>query len=303
MGDSNKLNSDPLATNRGVSPTVSLSIDWISCTFKDSKNLSYPPELTTEKIECKPLNGYNLAARYSDGRIELTHTTRKEMGTHVIMSGGTLKQISIEPSLILSHLVKNGGTIVRLDIAVDCRDCGLKPADATREIQNDRIRTLARQFPLWYDPKKEGYTQYVGKKSSTAYVRIYDKAAEMGANGDWTRVECVFSGRRAMDAAQKCLQGADYRALVRGFVDFTEWREWKTVLSADAVQTNAPRTLSNTKRWLLSSAAPSLARELYLDGDDAFYFQWIEHMRFFLDKLRHEETEAETDYSPFIDRV
>jgi len=283
--------ADPLATNRGVSSTVSLSIDWISCTFKDSKKLSYPQELTKEKVECKPMNGYNLGARYSDGRIELTHTTRKEMGTHIILSGGTLKQIHIEPELILSHLVTNGGTIVRLDIAVDCRDCGLKPQDATEEIKNERVTTLARQFPLWFDPTQKGYTQYVGKKSSTAYVRIYNKAAEMDIDGDWTRVECVFSGKRAMDAAQKCLQGADYRALVRGFVDFDRWSEWRKVMSLPPVQTNAPRTLSNTKRWLLASAAPSLARELYLDGDDAFYFQWLSSMRFTLDKLRGEENE------------
>jgi len=279
---------DPLATNRGVSSTVSLSIDWISCTFKNSKNLSYPQELSQEKTECKPINGYNLAARYSDGRIELTHTTRKEMGTHVILSGGAIKQLPVTASSILSYFIQNGGIITRLDIAVDCRDCGLRPQDATREIENDRVQTLARQFPLWHDAKKSGYTQYIGKKSSSAFCRIYDKAAEMDTNGDWTRVECSFSGKRAMDAAQKCLLGADYRSLVRGFVDFNRWTEWQTVIQAAPCKTRDARTISNTKRWLLNSAAPSLARELYLDGDDAFYFRWIDAMRFHLDKLRGE---------------
>lgn len=291
MGGEIDLTADPLATNRGVSSKVSLSIDWISCTFKDSKKLSYPPELTKEKVECKPFNGYNLGARYSDGRIELTHTVRKEMGVHIVASGLTLSAIGCSRVKYLEHMVNAGAQVTRLDLAIDCYDCNLRPSRATEEIENEHCRTLARQFPLWHDAKEKGYTQYIGKKSSSAYCRIYDKAAEMGSEQDWTRVECVFGGKRAMDAAQKCLRGEDYRAVVRGFVDFDEWPEWREIMSLPPVQTNAPRAISNTKRWLLSSAAPSLARELYLDGDDAFYFQWISHMRFFLDKLRAEEEE------------
>jgi hypothetical protein len=218
------------------------------------------------------------------------------MGTHVILSGGAIKQLPVTASSILSYFIQNGGTITRLDIAVDCRDCGLRPQDATREITNEKVRTLARKFPLWHDAKTPGYTQYIGKKSSSAFCRIYDKAAEMGAVGDWTRVECSFAGKRAMAAAQACLRGEDYRGVVRGFVDFDAWKEWKEIMSIPPVPTKYERTLSKTKRWLLSSAAPSLARELYLDGDDSFYFQWIDHMRFFLDKLRHEEnSELEND--------
>lgn len=289
-----ELNPDPLATNRGVSSKVSLSIDWVSCTFKDSKKLSYPPELTKEKVECRPFNGYNLAARYSDGRIEMVHTTRKEMGTHIVVSGSALKQLPIETFTLLMHLVGSGGTITRLDIAVDCVNCNLKPSDATEEIKNGRVRTLARQFPVWFDPSQKGHTQYVGKKTSSAFCRIYDKAAEMGSDEEWTRVECVFSGKRAMDAAQKCLRGEDYRGLVRGFVDFDSWPEWRQVMQAKAVRTVYARPISATKRWLLSAAAPSMARELYLDGDDEFYFKWLDNMRFFLDKLRQNMDESET---------
>lgn len=294
MANGINLISDPHATNRGVSSKVFLSIDWISCTFKDSKKLSYPQELSKEKVECKPFNGYNLGSQYVDGRVELVHTTRKEMGSHVVMSGSCLREVTISPEVLLSHFIEHGAMLTRLDIAVDCHDCGLKPSRATEEIENDRVKTLSRQFPTWHDAKIPGYTQYIGKKSSTAFCRIYDKAAEMGSEQEWTRVECVFNGKRAMDAGQWVLRGKDYRGLVRGFVDFPEWNEWKTVMSVDACKTKSPRSISNTKRWLLSSAATSLARELYLDGDDAFYFQFIDAMRFHLDKLRG-EIEMEED--------
>lgn len=284
-------NPDPPATNRGVRSTVSLSIDWISCTFKDSKNLSYPPELTRERVECKPFNGYNVGARYSDGRIELVNTGRPEMGSHIVLSGGTLRELPITAEDFLSHVVKHSATITRLDLAIDCRECGLKPSDATERIKANDCITLARKFPLWFDPTEKGYTQYIGKKSSMAFCRIYNKAAEMGDDGEWTRVECSFGGDRAQVAARECLLGKDYRGLVRGFVDFSNWPEWEAVMSAEAVPTKYSRSLSNTKRWLLSSAATSLARECYLDGDHEFYFRFIDTFRFFLDKL--EQTERE----------
>jgi hypothetical protein len=291
VGSETRVIYDPPATNRGVSSSVSPSIDWISVTFKDSKKLSYPQELTQEKVECKPFNGYNLAARYADGRYELMHTTRKEMGTHCVLSGETLRNIRVSPERFLKHVIQHGGVVTRLDIAIDCKNMGLRPQDATERIKSHDVQTLARQFPLWFDPTTKGYTQYIGKKSSTAFVRIYNKAAEMGINGDWTRVECSFGSKRAMDAAQQCLRGTDYRSLVRGFVDFGNWHEWQEIMSVVPVQTNSPRTVSHTKRWLLSAAATSLARELYLDGDDEFYFRFIDTLRFHLDKLRSEPIE------------
>lgn len=276
---------DPHATNRGVRKEVSALLDWISVTFKDTKSEMYPQELSEEKVECKPFNGYNQAVRYSDGRIELVHTTRKEMGTHVVLSGQTLSAMPISRENILKHLVEHGGTITRLDVAIDCFNCDLNPKRATEEIENDRCKTKARLFPLWHDAKTPGYTQYIGKKSSTAFCRIYDKAAEMGVSGDYTRVECSFGSNRAHAAALACLRGEDYRGVVRGFVDFSDWSEWNEIMSAIPVPTRETRSITNTKRWLLDAAATSLAREMFLDGEHDFYFRFIDAVQFHLQKL------------------
>jgi hypothetical protein len=276
---------DPHATNRGVRKEVSALIDWVSVTFKDTKSEMYPQELSKEKVECKPFNGYNLAVRYSDGRIELRHTMRPEMGTHVVYSGSTLRNLGVSPEAILSWCLKHGCTVTRLDVAIDCFNCGLKPQKATEEIEHDRCKTKARQFPLWNDAKMPGYTQYIGKKSSTAFCRIYDKAAEMGILGDYTRVECSFSGNRAQGAALACIRGEDYRGVVRGFVDFSDWSQWREIMSAVPVPTREIRSISNTKRWLLDAAATSLAREMFLDGEHDFYFRFIDAVQFHLQKL------------------
>jgi len=276
---------DPHATNRGVRKEVSALLDWISVTFKDTKSQMYPQELSGEKVECRPFNGYNLAVRYSDGRIELRHTTRTEMGTHVVYSGSTLRSSAVSAETILKHSIEHGGTVTRLDVAIDCFNCGLNPRRATEEIEHDKCQTKARLFPLWHDAKTPGYTQYIGKKSSTAFCRIYNKAAEMGISGDYTRVECSFGGNRANAAAMACIRGEDYRGVVRGFVDFSDWTEWREIMSAVPVPTRETRSLTNTKRWLLNSAATSLAREMFLDGEHDFYFRFVDAVQFHLQKL------------------
>jgi hypothetical protein len=280
---------DPPATNRGVKNTISALLDWISVTFKKGQKVSYPIELTNERAECKPLQGYNSACRYADGRIELWHTLRPDMGIHVIASGQTLRAMPVSPETYLKHVVQAGGKITRLDVAIDARNANLVPSEATRRIKLEQVTTKARKFPTWCDAKEAGYTQYIGKKSSTAYARIYDKAAEMGISEDYTRVEVSFNAERAMEAATLCLGGKAYLGLVRGFVDFHGWPEWEAVMCADVVRVEYERNISNTKRWLLSAATTSLAREVFLDQDHSFYFRFVETFKFFLEELEAQE--------------
>lgn len=279
------VTTDPPTTNRGVRNQVSALLDWISVTFKNGAKVSYPPECSRECAECRPLNGYNLAVRYADGRIELSHTTRADMGTHVIMSGGTLRMLPVSAENMLKTAVESGARVTRLDIAIDCRNCNLRPSEATERVKNGSVITKARKFPVWFDAQGSGHTQYIGKKASTAFARIYDKAAELGTDEDYARVELSFGGKRAMDAAQRCLRGESYLGMVRGFVDFNEWPEWGAVMSASPVATINPRVDTNTKRWLLSCSATSLAREMYYDCDHAFYFRFMDAVKFHLDKL------------------
>lgn len=286
-------NTNPPATNRGVEKQISVSIDWISVTFKPVKSVSYPAEIDREMTECKPVNGYNVGVRYTDGRIELTHTLRPEMGCHVIASGQTLRAMKCDPIAYLKHVVSSGARVTRLDIAIDAKNCNLVASDATKYIKNGEVITRAKQFPAWSDPTNKGYTQYIGKKTSSAFVRIYNKAAEVGVDGDWTRVECSFGERRANQAAQAIIQNGDFIGLVRGFVDFPEWENWQNVMSDSPVQTVYEKRLSNTRKWLLEQCAPTLAREVYLDGEDEFYFRFNDAVAFNVQKLKA-KNEAKT---------
>lgn len=275
--------TNPPDTNRGVEKTVSLSIDWISVTFPRGKQCSFPDDLSTNFTECRAMNAYNSGSKFEDGRIVLTHTMRPEMGTHVICSGETLRNMPIEPLELLKHFIDNGARVKRLDCAVDAKNWHLRPETAQFLISVEACKTRAREFPHWADTIKKGLTQYVGKKSSEVFARIYDKSAEMGLQGDHTRVEVVFSGERAGSAANAIVRGADMRSLVRGFVDFPTWGVWLAVMEVEPGKLQTVKRLSSTKLWLLNQCAPALAKELELDGDDEFYFKFLDAVR----SIRH----------------
>jgi Replication initiation factor len=270
---------NPPDTNRGVEKSVSLSIDWISVTFPKGTKCTYPDILSKNRVECRALNSYNVGAKYEDGRIELTHTTREEMGTHVICSGETLRNMPVSPESLVKFWWTAGARFKRIDIAVDAKNWNLKPETAKFLVSCGAVQTRAREFPHWADTVKKGLTQYVGKKSSEAFARVYDKASELALDEDWTRVEAVFSGERASSAAATIVQGIDLRALVRGFVDFPAWGVWLAVMEAKPVKLQADKKPSRTKEWLLKQCAPALAKELELDGSDDFWFRFIETVK------------------------
>ena len=271
----------PVTVTRGSNPQVNVLIDWISGTFKGENraNMSYPPEFDQKRVQTRPLNGYDIAVRYGDGRLEMQNSKRIDMGIHFTWSGEVLRNLPISAPEALEYMISSGATITRIDIAIDVFNMGLDPRRATAEIEAGNIKTRAKQKPFWGSPGEKGYTQYVGKKSSEIFLRIYNKAAEMGIEADYTRVELSVKDERAHKAAIAILRGDSYRSLVLGFCTFPLWDEWLEVMGMDAISLPAERTTSKTKEWILRSVVPAIARELELDGDDDFWFQFIEQVR------------------------
>lgn len=278
----------PPTTNRGVETQISTCIDWISATFKRGTEVHYHEKLSTKKTEFKPFNAYNAAVRYADGRIELSHTIRKEMGVHVIASGDTLRKMPISAEDYLLALLTKGAIITRIDISLDVKGYDLPVSRARDEIAATRCVTRSREFPFWDDSTGgKGATQYIGKKSSTVFTRIYDKAKEMGIEGiKWTRIETVFQAEKAGKAAKIACSGVDIRSLIRGHVDFPAWSQWNEIMQSPAIKLKSESKDTNTQRWLLKTCAPALAREIHLSGDDDFYFRFVDSVKTKLEELR-----------------
>lgn len=267
----------PVPVTRGYKTGFfSQSVDWIEGTWKSGTPITLPKSINQKWVETKAFNGYTVASLYGDGRVLMSNPNRPEMGAHMTWNGDACRQ-SVEPPIsLIKYLGAFGFSFTRIDLAIDLINCSVMPSQATEEIKNEKVKTRAQQFPFWADAQGKGYTQYVGKKASEVYCRIYDKAAEMGVDQDHTRVELVVRHKRANYAAKTLVRNTDFRGLVLAYVNFPTWDEWLAAMDAPEVKLPFERKETNTRLWLLNACAPALAREIVLSGDTQFYERFKE---------------------------
>lgn len=270
----------PVPVTRGSDPpSLSQRIDWIAGTFKRSSPVELPHILSQKFVQTKAFNGYTVGSLYEDGRTHFHNPERPEMGVHIQWNGGACAKCPIDLISLIEALHKAKFQFTRIDMAIDVRGFNLRPQQATEEIERGRCKTLARKCPYWGDPRNPGYTQYVGKKTSEIYLKLYDKAAEMGVQQDYTRVELTVKAERANKAASALVRDRDCRRMVVAFVDFPSWDTWNSIMAVTPEKLPAERKTSQTKLWLLRSAASALAKQMFLDGDDTFFFQFMDEVR------------------------
>jgi hypothetical protein len=230
-----------------------------------------PQTLPSKFVETRAFNGYTVGSLYEDGRILMTNPGRPEMGAHLLWQGQACDDCPMDQKDLIGHLVDANFSFTRIDLAVDAMNFGLRPQQATEELNNGRCKTRAKLSPTHSDPRDPGYTQSIGKKTSEISLKLYDKAVEMGIDGDYTRIELTVRQKRADHAARQIVRGTDYRAMVVSFADFPQWREWKLVMDAIPVKLPSERKETNTERWLLDACAPALARVIYFASNTEFY--------------------------------
>jgi hypothetical protein len=254
----------PVTVTRGLEPKIlSQSIHWIEGTFKGRETLNMPTILSQTYVESKPKHGYTSGSKFADGRQLWTNTDRPEMGTHWLWDGQSCDDCPKDPVSLIKMLHCFGFSFTRIDMAIDAFNFNLSPRRATKEIELENIKTLAKDFPAYLDAKHPGYTQYIGKFTSEISLKLYDKAAQMGVPGDHTRVELTVKGKRANKAAWEIVRGTDYRRMVVSFADFTKWREWREIMEVDPVKLPKEQKPGNTEKWIFDSVVPALARLIF----------------------------------------
>lgn len=177
----------------------------------------------------------------------------------------------------------------RIDIAIDCFDAQLRPRDVYAAVDGRRMKTVFRSWREVANKDKDtGHTVYGGGLESEKRIRIYDKAAETGTDGIWTRYEMVFSGQRAQEVWSKVRKLSDDVAflalsleLLRSVLDFPEWTDWQRVFGTEANHewTEVPRTESDTWKWLVKQVAPSFRDAYDKDGDWRLLEQFLEYVK------------------------
>jgi len=262
----------PVTVTRGSgNPILSQKLHWIEGTFKKGNEVSLPETLPSKFVETRAFNGYTVGSLYEDGRILMTNPERPEMGAHLLWQGHACDDCPIDHKTLIKHLVDANFSFSQLDMAIDAINFNLRPQQATEEIANGRCKSRAKLHPRNDDPLDPGYTQYVGKKKSEIFLKLYDKAAEMGTNEDHTRIELTARHARADRAARQIVHGVDFRQMVVAYADFPAWREWKAIMDVVPVKLPAERKETNTEQWLLGACAPALARVIYFASNTEFY--------------------------------
>lgn len=252
----------PPATNRGVETLTQERIDWISFTLPIASERVWPDALDTTKTTTKSFNGYDTANEYPDGRIELTSSTRPEMGIHCVLAGKTCGNCRDTLPAILDNVWLQGGKITRFDLALDDLLGRVNALDSRRYIKAGEIECRAREYPPAGDIRGGGQSQYCGKMASECHVCIYDKDAEAGISGFRTRIEIRFKGRKADKAAREYLRSNDCRGLILGFVRFPTWDSWNEVFATKPIQVPAEKVDSRRVQWLLGQVSKSIAKEI-----------------------------------------
>lgn len=272
-----------------VTPPLNLNqhLDYLELTYptlsRSKHSVEYPEHWDKRAVETKPLNGYKVAHRYSDGRVEMYHPDQPNMGTHVVMGGKTLKALGENDLWLLEFFLQNGAKITRLDCALDVFDLPLDFDQLWELAKTKEYECRLRLPPLRTSDAQHGDTIYFGRMKSSIFTRVYNKAAEQNYDGSWVRVETVFRHSRANNAAKLMVKRKlDPAALIRGHVNLPRLQWWTDVMTAKAVKTKLdPPTADKRLLWLMNTVPAALAKEIHLQGDAV----WLEFKARVTDEL------------------
>lgn len=256
---------------------ISSKIDWLSVTVGEVK---YPPQWSEERAELPHgMLRYDTAVKYIDGRLEMCSSTRKEMKPHIQFSGGCIDRICFDYEIDTVDVLRamSYGKPSRIDLAIDIKKGSLDIEQLSDHFKQDKALTTARSGLYLSGVKVAGNTLYVGAKGSEKRVRIYDKAAEQGITDfEWTRIELQVRHGSAQSTMPVLVSSnkphLTIAAIINGFISFPEISEWFLVMGQESFKpTHVSVNTSSRRKWLLETAAKSLATELVL-GIEGDYF-------------------------------
>lgn len=248
-------------------------IDYIAYSQKISEMWAMPDYIDNHWKQISPLRNYTNGEENKQGVKRFWNTQNMKQGRYVILSGSPTDFIEANLSEFLRWVSTSVVKPTRIDYALDILHSDFNPRVAASQLQRGLAVTHAKSALQDKDILKGGFTQYVGTKTSETYTRIYDKAAEQKTDYRWVRIETVYQGDRAEASLQAYLQCQSTRPLIKRHVDFPKWRAWQRVMQNSVVKLSVPLRETRTRAWLLSQVAKSIAREIAMDEDHAFWFE------------------------------
>lgn len=275
---------NPRTSNTGVVFTNTALIDWLAFTVPTGAE---GVEITAADLVLRVCGepdvpalergamGYTHGFRLPGSGVILYNPQRPDMGIHCSLPSGALALCRKEPKELIALVLSAGGKFTRVDVALDTDKTHISVVFEAIQRGDLVSRSVQRTYQGSF--VDDGYTIYIGARSSDRFVRIYNKAAEQKIDDGriWTRAEVEFKKGQAQIAAAHIYQGIDLRSLVFSAIDFRDraadtntsrcprldwWGAWVGVVErvSFAVET-LEKTVKQVYDWVVRQCAPSLA--------------------------------------------
>jgi len=264
---------------------IAEKIDWIAYSQAFYLEWDFPDYIDRHWKEISSIKHYNKAEENKQGVRRYWNTENPKQGKRVVLAGSASGVLQDEQYGFLEWIVNTGRKATRIDYAVDILHSKFTPQVVRRHLLLGEAVTHASSKLRTGELVKDGDTQYIGRKTSETYTKVYDKQAEQHADFHWTRIETTYQGERARPSLNTYCECKSTRPLITRHIDFPEWQDWVRIMSRDVVQFSVPQRETATRAWLLSQVAKALAKELHRDEDHAFWFDFQNAVKAELDRL------------------
>jgi hypothetical protein len=259
-----------------------MKIDWITATRKRivSDDAVFEPFVVQELFKSFGQTTFKIVrnAAHYHLTLEAENTMQVRLAEdHValVFPGQSIEGSGID---ILEKIRELGFKLTRLDIACDIK-------------QEIDIPALARKYAKLPSARhnaliqSSGATLYIGSRSSTKMLRIYDKRAEQRAEHPWTRVEIELKQDAARNAASLLLQNRNFDFALKAMQDMLALPQSKLSKllqpgsAAEKLRSTIGRNVAGSaERWLTGQVAASFEKLIRDDkaAAERVFRLWIE---------------------------
>lgn len=284
---------EPPCSNRGVTPPITpewrpLLVDWLSVSLPIDTDVNALPEYLHGTKRVTPRLGYRWAYECRYGRYDVmgpTHEgsdyTPPEYGLGYQFTGDDLARMRADGISFrdLSRALPMATRCSRIDFALDVVGLAGVPQRIGDLFQAGQLPCRARKGSIVQGTgaAQGGYTAYLGARTSQAFMRAYDKAAQQGLRGiAWGRIELELKGSKAERAYTAAYLYGVHKAGSAHIADFVTLPEDITA-HLDSVPPQLPEMGAPVKRdtmyWLEQSVKRAIVR--HAEAEPARVLAWL----------------------------
>jgi len=254
------------------------AIDWITCSFAKTRDLSeILPEIDQFVItnELPKRRFYQKSYRLACGGV--VSLGNEKQGVLIDLSGQPLASLRNAGYTMQdqANLARKARKVSRIDFAIDIQgeSATCTPYSLLMAFKEKKIKSNLKPNRIITNLKKEGgQSVYWGGSQSDTQIRVYDKAAEMKELWQaWTRVEMQVRGRTsdafAYDLSERGVTLAGQAWLKAKFRPSPDCWLSQFLNNDEMAITNVGRKETSFSRWIRTSIGPSFQKHMAIAED------------------------------------